>query len=62
MLEPHSASLWNDKEIEDFLFYHCPECHFQSEYEKSDEFVEHCKISHPSSAENFLSNLKTRCQ
>ena len=60
MLEPHSTSPWNEKELEDFLFYLCPECHFQSE--ESYDFVEHCQISHPLSAQNFLRKIKKRSQ
>ena len=30
MLEPSSnPNPWDDKKLEDFLFYLCPECHFQ---------------------------------
>ena len=44
---------WDDKKLEDFLYYLCPECHFKAQ--ESDDFFSHCQMNHPF-AENFLYN------
>lgn len=52
-IEPSVANPWDCKNLEDFLFYNCPECHYKGQ--DSDEFLIHCQ-SHPM-AESFISNF-----
>ena len=43
-LEPGTANPWDFKKIQDFVFYHCPECAYETQL--SNEFLDHCNI-HP---------------
>ena len=42
---------WVSKELKDFVFYHCPECEFQSQME--NQFYQHAVNSHEKAKEVF---------
>ena len=48
---------WSTQNIEDFLYYCCPECDVKDKFQ--DSFIQHALANHPDSRENFSGSVKT---
>ncbi len=52
-LEPGLSNPWDNRTLEDFMFFNCPECPFKCQ--DGDSFVNHCQY-HPM-AEGFVASI-----